>query len=559
MLNKSSIINQIKRTILIVDDEEINLTILSEILSSKYDVLTARDGIEALDVLHSSVTPISLIMLDLVMPKMNGKAFLKEIKAEDEYKRIPVIVLTSEKTSELESLKLGAADFIPKPYDIPEIILARVDRLIELSESRFVVQAAERDDVTGAYSKQVFSSYVEKMDRYQQEVDYDLLVLNIDRFHLFNELYGREQGDHALRTLGDCLKEIARSHDGIVGRLASDYFVMYLRRNGDYAGILQFINNQLSSLAKGYSLSIRMGVYQVNEKDSPVDVRIDKAKAACDSLRGRREHIRLFDQASQDKIVFEERLLQSFQEALKEKQFVLHYQPKIDVTGDTPRLGGAEALVRWKHPEFGMVSPGVFIPLLEEHGLISLLDQYVWKETCRQIEAWHRQYGVLIPVSANVSRIDLLNPSAMEEIKDLLKETGMDPHCFHLEITESAYVSDPKGIVDVVESIRQTGFQIEIDDFGSGYSSLNTLATFPLDALKLDIQFVRAMDQNEKARKMVDIVADIAKLLGCTLIAEGVETKEQMEYLKSKGYQLIQGYYFSKPLPADEFAKKYLE
>ncbi len=555
MNNRNNIINKIKHTILIVDDELINQEILKEILGDSYDTLIAGDGEEALEVVRSALKPISLILLDLNMPRMGGLEFIRAIKQEEKFRRIPIIVSTGEKENELSSLELGAVDFITKPYDMPEIILARVARSIELSEDRIIIQASERDELTGVYNKHIFVEYVQKVDRYRLGTEYDMVVLNIDKFHLFNELYGRDEGDRVLSALAEILMDISRRNDGIVGRLQSDYFALYITRQPDYNAVVQLIRQRMEQKYNVSSLSLRVGIYQVTAEESdPVDIRIDRATRMCDDIRGSNQNsFLIFDLERQKNVLFKERLIRDARRAVRERQFEVYYQPKINIRGERFQLSSAEALIRWNHPDFGFISPGVFIPIFEENGTIRILDRFVWEEAARQIRAWKDRYNRSIPVSVNVSRIDMFDSRIVDVLRDIVRENGIAPGEMYLEITESAYNNETDQILEIINQLKDSGFTIEIDDFGSGYSSLNTLASFSFDVLKLDMQFIREMHKNEKARKMIDIVAEIAGVLKVTLVAEGVETKEQCDALKQTGYDVVQGYYFSKPLCVRDF------
>lgn len=555
----TNVISKIKRTILIVDDEIVNLEILSEMVGDSYEVITAENGLEALHALQRSNAPISLIMLDVGMPIMDGFSFLKIIKEDQNFKRIPIIVLTSEHDSEVKSLEMGAVDFIKKPYDTPGIVLARVNRAIELSEDRLVIQATERDEITGVYNKHIFLEYVAKMDQYGPDAQNDLVVVSIEHYNFIAELHGHEEANEILRTFADALKDIARNNDGIVGRLNDDHFVLYIKPIDDYNVVFDQIDTRLRERFEIINLSNRIGIYRCSDKQEPIEARIDRANLACEEIRGsNRVRYNVYDQEAQKKTLFNERLLLEAREAIKNRQFTIYFQPKFNVSGDEPVLSSAEALVRWIHPELGFISPGLFIPLFESNGFIRLLDHYVWSETAKQVKEWKDKYGLVVPVSVNVSRVDLIDPRLPEIIEQIVNEAGIEPKDFMLEVTESAYSDDIGQLARLVDEFRAKGFRIEIDDFGSGYSSLNSLATLNFDILKLDMKFIREMDTNLKTRKMVDIVADIAKFLGTPLVAEGVETKEQVEYLKGRGYTYIQGYYFSKPLPAEEFAAKFI-
>lgn len=559
MSNNNNIIKQIRRSILIVDDEFINVEILSEILADTYEIQSAENGEQALNLIRKSLTPISLVLLDINMPVMGGLEFLKIIKADEKYKRIPVIVLTSEKDSELHALELGAADFITKPYDFPEVVMARVRRSIELSEDRMIIQSAERDELTDTYNKHIFIEYASKIDLYRQEEEMDVVILDIDRFHLYNELYGYDTGDYTLQSIADILKGVVRDHNGIVGRLQADYFVLYLSRIDNYSDLMSRIDHELVKKYKISNLRFHLGIYQIDNKEEPMDKRIDRAKQVCDGIRNsNKEKFHIFDKEEQKKQLYKERLVQNLRQALAEKQFTVYYQPKINISGDRYVLSSVEALVRWNHPELGFISPGVFIPLFEENGAIRMVDRFVWKEAAHQVKLWKEKYGITIPVSVNISRIDMFDKNLVKNIRQIIDTEGIDVKDMYLEITESAYNNEIDQAIELIETLNKEGFTIEIDDFGSGFSSLNTIAALPLDVLKLDMKFVREMFKNDKTFRIIGIVADIAKYLKVQLVAEGVESNEQLVALKSMGYNVIQGYYFSKPLPAAEF-ETYIE
>lgn len=299
-----------------------------------------------------------------------------------------------------------------------------------------------------------------------------------------------------------------------------------------------------------------MGVYEDVDKNEVIKQRFDRATIALDSLKsGYSSALAKYDSALHDKELFGEKLLGEIETAIEEKQFKVFYQPKYDVSDEKPRLCGAEALVRWLHPEHGMVSPGVFIPLFEKNALVQKLDRYVWKEAASQVKLWKDKFGYCVPVSVNVSRIDIFESDIESFLVNLIKESGLSTENIHLEITESAYTDDSSQLIKTVETLRADGFKIEMDDFGTGYSSLNMLTKLPIDILKLDMAFIRHMTENPGDRKMVKLVVDIADFLAVPTIAEGVESEDQLTILKDYGCKIIQGYYFSKPVPADEFEK----
>ena len=230
----------------------------------------------------------------------------------------------------------------------------------------------------------------------------------------------------------------------------------------------------------------------------------------------------------------------------------------FNVKKDKPYLSSSEALVRWFHHDLGMISPGDFIPLFEENGLIQRLDKFVWSEVGKQIRNWKDKYDFYVPVSVNVSRIDMYEPDFIDTLLKIINDNNLTTNDIYLEITESAYTSDSKQMIEIVNKLRDLGFSIEMDDFGTGYSSLNMINELPIDVLKLDMVFVRNAHKNHDT-KIVEFIIDIAKYLEVPVIAEGVETKEQVESLKNLGCDIIQGYYFSKPIPSNEFEKFIIE
>ena len=545
----------IRRQVLVVDDEVVNRQLLGFIISRDFDVLYAGDGKEALEIIRAKQNTLSLVLLDLLMPEMDGYKVLEIMHGDAELRRIPVIVLTSEKEAEIRSLQLGAVDFITKPYDMPEIILARVHRSIELSEDKIIIQEAKNDVLTGLYSKSFFYQYAALYDRYYPDLAMDAVVVNVNRFHLVNEIYGRATGDELLRSIGRCILEILSETNGIAGRIDSDTFFIYLAHREDHDELLRKSADRLSQLlGEGSRLSLRMGVYENADRAISTEQKFDRATLACNRLRGLyTSELRMYDEAMHDKELYSEKLIMEMDKALAEKQFKVYYQPKFNITGDRPVLASAEALIRWIHPELGMISPGVFISLFEENGLVRKLDRYVWNEAAAQIKRWKDKYGVVVPVSVNVSRVDIYDPNLVDELVRVTEANGLKPSEYLLEVTESAYTDNSAQIIDTVNKLRELGFRIEMDDFGTGYSSLNMLSELPIDALKLDMVFIRNICESEKDCRMVELILEIAGFLGVPVVAEGVETEEQYRLLKKLGAQIIQGYYFSKPLPPEDF------
>ena len=251
-----------------------------------------------------------------------------------------------------------------------------------------------------------------------------------------------------------------------------------------------------------------------------------------------------------------QRLRNDLTRALEEGEMEVWYQPKFDIQVDPPVMRSAEALVRWHHPRLGLITPDVFIPLFERSGQITALDSYVWAEAGRQIAAWREKYGRLLPVSVNLSRVDVFDPNLMTTLERIVTENRLNRSDLTLEITESAYTENADHLIRVIEELREKGYVIEMDDFGSGYSSLNMLSSLPVDVLKMDIAFIRNIERNERDFHLVELILDIARYLKVPVVAEGVETEKQLKLLKEAGCDLVQGYYFSRPLPANEFEER---
>ena len=544
-----------RRQILIADDEELNRELLGLVLGDEYELLFACDGPETLDKIRTHSQTLSLVLLDLMMPGMNGIELLRVKKEEPAIADIPIIVVTADNAAEVDCLTLGAIDFIPKPYPQADVIRARVLRTIELVEDRQIILSTERDELTGLYSREYFYRYAEQLDQYHREQPMDAIVIDINHFHMINERFGISYGDAVLRRIGEQVRAAVRDDGGIVCRRESDTFMVYCPHGKDYRAMLDGACAGLAGSDRPASrIRLRMGVYENVDKTLEIERRFDRAKNAADSVRGSFSNaIGFYDETLHKKELFDEQLIEDFHTAIDERQFEVWYQPKFDIRKKTPALTSAEALVRWRHPQLGMVSPGVFIPLFEANGLIGQLDHYVWRAVAAQIRSWKERLGFCVPVSVNVSRVDMLDPGLVDTFTELLRENRLKTRDMLLEITESAYTQDSNQIIQTVNQLRGLGFQVEMDDFGTGYSSLNMISTLPIDALKLDMQFIRnAFDQRRDTR-MLEVIIEIADYLSVPVIAEGVETAEQLNALRTMGCDIVQGYYFSKPLPADEF------
>ena len=541
-----------QKRILLIEDEMINQEILKMYLADTYDVAVAGTGKDALEIIRAQCERISLILLDLNLPDIHGLDILRQVKADTRSARLPVIVMTSDSESEVECLSLGASDFIPKPYPRQQVVLARILRTIELYEDRDTLRWTERDQLTGLYNKEFFYRYAAQLDANHPDEPTDAIVLNINHFHIINDRYGKLYGDEVLKQVAGKALEIVERRGGIASRSEADTFLIYCPHVMDYDAFFETVSGNLNQ--DGSRARLRMGAYANADKALDIERRFDRAKLAADRVKNSVTNvIGLYDSSMHEEELLSEQLIEDFPTAIREHQFQVYYQPKFDVRPSEPVLASAEALVRWQHPKLGMVSPGVFIPLFENNGLIPTLDQYVWCEAAKQVRDWKERLGIPLPVSVNVSRIDLYDPLLVDKLEEIVRQNGLSNEDLLLEITESAYTENSDQIISTVKTLQKLGFRIEMDDFGSGYSSLNMLSALPIDALKLDMSFVRNAFREHKDTRLLEVMILLAESFGVTTIAEGVETAEQMFTLKMMGCDIIQGYYFSKPLPAKEF------
>ena len=550
---------KLRKHILIAEDQEINQQLLGEILRDDYVILYASDGDRAMVMIQGYREELALVLLDLQMPKKSGMEVLRIVKGDPALKDIPIIVLTSDQDAEVECLKAGAADFIPKPYPMAEIIQARVNKVIELSENRALVQSTERDSVTRLFNVDYFMRYVRLHDQHYYEKNMDAIVLDVNSFHMINERYGKLYGDSVLRRIGERVRQVARKIDGLGCRIGADTFYIYCPHREDYGELLDRLSVGLSGENSSRDrVRLRMGVYSEVDKRIDIERRFDRAKNASDTVRNSLTNpIGIYNEKMHESALMRERLVEDFRSSLADECFEVYYQPKFDIRPDAPVLASAEALVRWNHPELGQVSPGAFIPLLEENGMILELDRYVWRKAAAQIRAWKDQFGRCVPVSVNVSRIDMLSPDLKEVFREILASHHLTTNDMILEITESAYTGDSEQVISTARDLRGDGlgFRIEMDDFGTGYSSLGMLSTLPIDALKLDMTFVRSAFGKNRDVRMIELIIDIASYLHVPVVAEGVETQEQYRVMKAMGCDLVQGYYFSRPVPGKEFGR----
>lgn len=551
----------IQKTVLVVDDSTTNRSILCDILHSDYSVIQAENGIQALTKLKKQDKKVDAIILDIIMPEMDGYEFMDKIKQDKTLSQIPVIILTekSDRDTEKKVLESGAWDFVPKPYDA-DIIKLRLKNVIARSQVSLLKElnnVMNYDPLTEIYSKNKFFSASKALLKANPDKQFAFLRLDIDRFKLINSFFGTAYGDRLLKHVAKRIRDFAKTTECCTfGRIDADVFGIFTPYQGKEETVKQIEQavENMKKLSASYNIMIVYGVYVVTDRSLPISFMCDRAALAAKTVKGHyMKSYAFYDDKMRLSIENEQNIINEMSDALENNEFVPYYQPKYDVKTNKPV--GAEALARWIHPTKGFISPGVFIPIFEKNGFISKLDFYIWECVCKQLKEWKDSVVPLFPVSVNVSRVNLYNPNLSKIIIELTKKYDVEPKYFNIEITESVYTDDNVMIDDITSQLRNNGFTILMDDFGSGYSSLNVLKDVQVDMLKMDMMFMFKAKYDGRAETIISSVIRMAKWLNIPVIAEGVDKAEQVEFLKSVGCDYIQGFYFSKPLPVAEYEK----
>ena len=413
---------------------------------------------------------------------------------------------------------------------------------------------ATYDELTGIYNKQAFYAKTKEMLLDNPDKNFDLLRINIERFKVLNDLFGESTGDKLLRYIGKFLKEINLPLC-VSGRLYADNFVVcYEAGKGDSRRMINTLQMVADSFAINNRTILSFGLYRIDDKTLPVSVMCDRANMALWKAKGNFKNPYCeYDEKMRQQVLKEQKIINAMERAIQNKEFTLYLQPKYDIEKGT--IIGAEALVRWISLENGFISPGDFIPVFENNGFVYEVDKFIWEESCRYLRKWLDEGREVHPISVNVSRIDLYTPKLVQHLVNLREKYQLPSQYLELEITESAYTEDPEQIITITRQLREAGFVILMDDFGTGYSSLNMLKDIQIDVLKLDMGFLKSSDHSAKGGNILTAILKMAESLKMQTIAEGVETKEQVEFLKSIGCRYVQGFYYSKPLPVGEFEK----
>lgn len=546
-----------RKKILIVEDNGLNRAIMSEILSEEYSILEAGNGLDALKILESERDEIALILLDVMMPVMDGYTFLDRVREDEELTLIPVIVMTQgdSEEDEVAALTHGATDFVPKPYR-PRIILHRIASIINLRETAAMVNQFRYDRLTGLYTKEFFYQKVRECLDANPDREYTILCTNYENFKWYNDTFGRNAGDSLLVKGAEILKRRV-GKNAICCRYSADRFLCLQERGDELIGRDCFLRGRVHNRSELVeNVAVKLGIYEITDRSIPVEQMCDRALLVVDSIKGiYNRYVAVYDETIREKLLREKEITDVMSSALEEGQFIVYLQPKFSLKDNL--ITGAEALVRWIHPEWGFMSPGEFIPLFEKNDFIPCLDQYVWETVCAKLREWKKKGYTMIPVSVNVSRADIFRSHLEDIFQTLIEKYEIDPGYLHLEITESAYTNHPNQIINTMTRLKEMGFPVEMDDFGSGYSSLNMLSQMNLDILKLDMGFIQNEMKKAAEQSILSDIISMAHRLNLKVVAEGIETEEQAERLRELGCDYAQGYYFAKPMPVEEFENTY--
>ena len=568
-------------SILVVDDEPDNFDVIETLLSAQnYQLHYAASGQSAIASLDTFEP--DLILLDVMMPGMDGIEVCQRIKAMPQWESVPIIVVTALTTKKdlAQCLTAGADDFISKPVNSLELT-ARVRSMLRIRQqyqqlatfnARLEATVQQRtaelqtmifEDGLTALPSRTF--LVQKLAELLQsgESSFAVVCLDCDQFKLVNGSFGHAIGDQLLIAIAERLRQHLRPGD-VLARMGEDEFCFLLHQIEDAVALEPFIQTILRSFNAPFSLvnceifmTACMGISLSNDAAGQSEELLQDADTAMyqAKLRGKGSY-QIFDRQMHLAMFNRLMLENDLQRSLEQQEFVLYYQPIVHL--QTQKLAGFEALLRWQHPERGMVSPGEFIPCMETTGLIVPVGMLVLKQACQQLRSWQQQGWTEITMSVNLSVRQFACPTLLADIDRVLSETAINPGYLKLEITESAIMDNAEMAIALTKELRSRQIQISIDDFGTGYCSLGYLHHFPVDTLKIDRSFVNQIQAENRNYQVVNTIIALSNQLELAVIAEGIETTQQLEWLQQLGCQFGQGYLFSKPLPAAEIESIYL-
>ncbi len=553
--------------VLVVDDSMINRQILRDILNDRAEVIEVENGQQACDYIMEHFYDIHIVLLDLIMPGMNGFDVLEFMRKKHMTDYLPVIMISSDNDERNieHAFDLGAIDFISRPF-MDRIVLRRVlttialfekqKELVQLVDRQFVADDRKVDELTGLEFKEAFFNNVYTLLRSHRSEKLWMIALDIDHFKLYNHFYGWDRGDSYLRTLGNYLKEFTHRHGGIAGYLGGDDFAVLCPNKK--AAVEEFEkrltrameNNEISA-----GFGVKVGLYEVEDTTEEVSEIYKKAVIALSSVHDDySRHYAVYQPIMGTEAKNEYEFLSDVKRGLDAGEFIYYLQPKVDlVSGE---IAGAEVLIRWNHYKDGIISPGRFMPELERAGFVSVVDRKIWENVVMFMGETKRDGKDVQPLSINLSRADIYTMDVTRFLVACMDEYGLEHDLLEVEISEADFASEDDKIANEIDKLQEAGFTVIIDDFGSGYASLNALGEIPADMVKIDMKYLDVKVSGDASEKSIlESVLNMAKLLDISTIVESIETQEQVDFLISQGCTYGQGYFFHKPMDASEYEK----
>ena len=443
---------------------------------------------------------------------------------------------------------MGAVVIFITIYEHYRLIVVIVNR-------RKINKIIYTDPMTGGHNKDYFIKNTPKLIKRRRQ-RYAVVYLRMEKYRNFVIAYGLREGENLMEEFYRQLCGMIKKRKEQVAHLEKSDFVLLLNYSTE-----ELLNIRMQSITRALNesrpnqyLYFSIGAARIFTKSDDIQVKISDAGAAISKKTNNPEEVLWFDEVMREEQVWERRVEDDMDKALENKEFQVYLQPKYSTKKEV--LSAAEALVRWIHPEFGFVSPGRFIPIFEKNGFIIKLDDFMLTEVSRLQAKWLSEGKKIVPISVNVSRAHFSRQDLAEHICELVDEYKVPHEFIELELTESAFFDDKQTLLGTVKKLKEYGFKVSMDDFGAGYSSLNSLKELPLDIIKLDAQFFREIDDKKRADLIVGDTIKLAKKLGMQIVAEGIETREQVDFLAGQHCDLIQGFYFAKPLPVNEFEER---
>lgn len=535
--------NRQKKKVLIVDNNKKNRTSLTELLENEYDVMTAENGKKGLEILRMCHKELSLVLLDIYMPICDGYEFLKTVRDDKLLSAVPIIVTTdfNRLKHEEHCIELGAIDFITRPYNT-KIVLGRIGRIIRFHESVAKLSAIEYDSLSGLYTIQAFMQHANEEVQAHSDDSFDLMVMEIHDLEMYNRVFGKQSADSVLIKISQLCKPFFEK--GLATRTGNKYILLCLSQ---YAMQLDEIRNLKKNLYKHIpidNISLRFGIYRNIDKTKSMKTLCDRVLMTTASNNiNTNTGIYYYDEKLIKKVIRNHKLVSDFYNALQQNEFQVWYQPKVDLSNE--RIVGAEALVRWFDKNNYYVPPSEFIPTLEQNGLISALDEYVFKQVCIYQRTRIDAHLNVVPISVNISRRSLFQSGTAKKYQSIAQKIGVPLSLIPLEITESFSI-DEKIIIKYIKEFDNSGFYIHMDDFGTGASSIHSLSSIPFDVMKLDKVLIDEIG-TRKGEIILKNIIIIAHELGIRVVAEGVEHFFQLRFLKDVGCDYVQGFIYSPP------------